>query len=298
MSIKNLSTDGLAISGRQSEAIELALSYQFKSMDLNLVEFSEQVEKHGIDHSRRLIDSARIGIGQFTLPITWTQLEDDPPFASELERLSKYAELAALLGCQHCVTTIAPASDELPYHENFERHRQRLGEIAEVLAPHDVQLGLEFHAPARLRAGRAFEFVHSLDAAVTLAESIPHENVGVVIDAWHCHVAETKIEEIEKLTATDIVSVYLSDTREGLNLDEADEGDRLMPGETGAIDGAAILTALAGIGYAGPVSVRCSRTGLDSLGRHKLAQLAGERLNQIWQEAGLTRDGTLALEAK
>ena len=66
MSVKNLSTDGLAISGRQSEAIELALSYQFKSMDLNLVEFSEQVEKHGIDHSRRLIDSARIGIGQFT----------------------------------------------------------------------------------------------------------------------------------------------------------------------------------------------------------------------------------------
>ena len=49
--------------------------------------------------------------------------------------------------------TIASASDELPYHENFERHRGRLGEVAQALAPHDIRLGLEFLAPARLRGG-------------------------------------------------------------------------------------------------------------------------------------------------
>ena len=294
---KNLSTDGLAITGRQSEIIELALSFKFKSMDLNLRDFAEQVESHGLDHARRFIDSARIGIGQFSLPIAWTEWNDESGFRAEIENLSRFSEYVAALGCRCCVTTITAASDELPYHENFERHRGRLGKIAQALAPHDIRLGLEFRAPARLRKGRAFEFIHTFDALVKLVESIAHDNVGVVVDTWHYYVGQTDIEEIQNLTAADIVAVYLSDAPAGLNLDEADESDRLLPCETGTIDCAATLTALAELGYGGPVSVRCSRTGLTSVSRDKLVRLAGERLSQVWKDAGLTSDGTLAVAA-
>jgi sugar phosphate isomerase/epimerase len=193
------------------------------------------------------------------------------------------------------VTTIAAASDELPYHENFERHRAQLGKVAQALAPHDIQLGLEFRAPARLREGLAFEFIYTFDALVKLAQSIGHDNVGVVIDTWHCHVGQTNIEEIQNLTAADIIAVYLSDAPAGLILDEADESDRLMLGETDTIDCAATLTALAELGFGGPVSIRCSRTGLNSISRDKLVRLAGERIDKVWKEAGLMSDGTLAV---
>ncbi len=294
---KNLSTDGLAITGRQGEIIELALSCKFKSMDLNLRDFSEQIESHGLDHARRLIDSAHIGIGQFSLPFAWTEWNDESGFQAEIESLSRVGEHVAAIGCRCCVTTIAAASDELPYHENFERHRGRLGKVAQALAPHDIQLGLEFRAPARLREGRSFEFIHTFDALVKLVESIGHDNVGVVVDTWHCHVGQTDIEEIQSLTAADIAAVYLSDAPAGLNVDEADKIDRLLPGETGTIDCAATLTALAELGYGGPVSVRCSRTGLTSISRDKLVRLAGQRLDQVWKEAGLMPDGTLAVAA-
>ena len=103
---KNLSTDGLAITGRQSEVIELALSYKFNNMDLDLLDFAKQVENHGIEHARRLIDSARIGFGQFSLPISWDDWNDEPGFQAELEKLSQLGEQAAALGCRRCVTTV------------------------------------------------------------------------------------------------------------------------------------------------------------------------------------------------
>ena len=45
---RNLSTEGLGVSGRQSEIIELALSFGFKGIDLDLVDFQQQVQVNGL----------------------------------------------------------------------------------------------------------------------------------------------------------------------------------------------------------------------------------------------------------
>ena len=47
-----------------------------------------------------------------------------------MTQLPAWAELSAQLGCTRWETSLAPASDERPYHANFEYYRGRLGQIA------------------------------------------------------------------------------------------------------------------------------------------------------------------------
>ena len=48
---------------------------------------------------------------------------------------------------------VEPYNDDLPYHENFELHRRRFGEIGELLARHSIKLGLTFQAAASSSGG-------------------------------------------------------------------------------------------------------------------------------------------------
>ena len=102
---KNLDLASLGISGRQSELIELTLSYGFDGFDLDLADFSSQVDRQGIERARRLIDSARLKLGTFQLPIDWDV--DEKEFLQQLEQLTAQAETAATVGCTRCRATIA-----------------------------------------------------------------------------------------------------------------------------------------------------------------------------------------------
>lgn len=289
---KNLDIRGIGISGTQSEVIELSLSYGFQGMSLDMESFARQVEEHGLDHARRLIDSARIPISTFRLPLDWSGA-DEATYQKRLAEVSKLGELAAALGCARCVTAVPAASDERPYHENFEFARKRLTEIAEALAPHGVRIGLELDATAGSRQGRAFQFIHDFDALRQLAKALP-ANVGVVVDPWQMQVAGADLDAIKSLTNNEIVAVYLSDLPEEADLETVDATSRLLPGETGAIDAPAVLTALVELGYDGPVTPRAYRKALEEQSREAIVKLAGERIEAAWKGANLDENGQFA----
>jgi sugar phosphate isomerase/epimerase len=288
---KNLSTDGVGVSGRQSEIIELALSFGFKGVDLDLLDFLEQVKVHGLPHARRLLDSARLKIGTFRLPLTWD--DSDEAYQAGLRVLPELLDLAAGIGAKRAVTTIAPANDVRPYHENFEFHRRRLTEIGERLAADGMRLGIEFTASANARKNRAFQFIHSFDAVVMLVNMVRAPNVGAVIDPWQILAAGSRLDEIRKLSADRIVAVSLSDAPADVDSTALSESDRLLPGETGKIDSPAVLTMLAEIGFDGPVSPRAHRNRLAGLRRDQIVKLAGERVDQAWKAANLSPAGKL-----
>ena len=66
---KNLNPLAIGVSGHQSEIIELALTYGFAGMDLNMAEFASRARLKGMPYAKRLIQSAKIRIGTFPLPI-------------------------------------------------------------------------------------------------------------------------------------------------------------------------------------------------------------------------------------
>ncbi len=137
---RNLSTVGLPLSGRPSELIELALSFGFDGMDIDILDFCQQAEIYGVEHARRLMVSARLKASSIHLPVSLAA--DDATFAAELERLPKLFEMAEATECTRALTTVAPASDEHAFKDFFELHRTRLDSIGNLAAQHGVKVGL------------------------------------------------------------------------------------------------------------------------------------------------------------
>jgi sugar phosphate isomerase/epimerase len=264
--------------------IELALTYKFAGVEPDFMELYHRAEEKGVPYARRLIDSAKIKLGTFRLPIEWV---DEARYTKDKEKLEKIASRAAELGCTRAVTLISPSSDERPYHENFEFHRRRLAEIAQVLGKHQVKLGLEVNALADARQGAAFEFVHTFDELRKLASGVGAENVGVVVDLFQWHAGGGAIEEIKSLNANQVVAVYLCDVPDDVPVGKLTTKNRLLPNETGVIDSIDIIKWLTSIGYDGPVTARPDRSRFPKTGRMQIVKIVAESLDHVWTEAGL-----------
>ncbi|MEK6236702.1 MAG: sugar phosphate isomerase/epimerase [Planctomycetales bacterium] len=216
---KNLSPRSLGFSGTvQSELIELALTYGFVSIDLDIVDFSEQVEDFGMEHARRLLDSAKLKIGNFNLPVNVAGT--DEAFAADLARLPGLARVAADLGCARALCSLESANDAMEFKDNFEQHRLRLTQVAETLASFSVSVALDFDGAKASREGKQFEFIHDLDGAVTLANTIGAANVGVLIDFWQIHACGATLEDIRKVPVEKIVSVNVADVKADLERED------------------------------------------------------------------------------
>jgi sugar phosphate isomerase/epimerase len=283
---KNLSPSALGISGHQSEIIELALSYGFAGVDLNMAEFAARVRLKGMAYARRLLDSAKIRIGTFPLPVEWDA--DDETFEKDLKKLPPLAECAAELGCTRATAVLAPAGDARPYHENFEFHRRRFHDICAVLKTANGRLALGFQAAEYCRRNRAFQFIHDLDALTLLVNMVAAPNLGLLLDIWEVVACGGSLEAVAKLPANLIVAVQLADMPSSVALSDLDDKSRLLPGmENGRIDAAAFLTALREIGYDGPVTVKPSRGAFQSRRREVVVKQTAEALDKAWRAAGL-----------
>jgi len=281
---KNLCTAALGISGRPSEVIELALSNGFKGIDLDLADFAEQTKTHGVAYARRLLDSSKLKIGSFSLPINWQA--DNKEIAAEFEKLRPLADLAQQIGCARATLTIDAASDERPYHENFEFHRRRFIELAELLGGYQIRLGVGIVAPHALRQDRRFQFIQSVDALLMLVGTVSG-NVGFVVDLWQWHLGGGTIEQIATLPAEKIVKVIVSDIEPHVTAEDATDEARTLPGETGVIDAAAVLKQLSAVGYDGPVTPKADKSRFAGLSRDKIAKKACTSLDELWKAAGL-----------
>jgi sugar phosphate isomerase/epimerase len=283
---KNFNPAALGISGHQSEIIELALTFGFTGIDVNMAEFATRARLKGLDYARRLLSSAKLRIGTFSLPIEWDT--DDETFQHELKKLPEYAECATALGCTRCTAVLAPAGERLPYHENFEFHRQRLHDICAVLKPAGVRLAVGFHAAEYLRRDKAFQFIHDLDALMLLLNMVAAPNLGLLLDVWEVVACGGNLDTIRKLPLNQIVAVQVADMPADVAVTELDEKSRLLPGtENARIDVAGFLTILKELGYDGPVTVKPSRGAFQSRRRDVIVKQTAEALDKVWRAAGL-----------
>jgi sugar phosphate isomerase/epimerase len=288
---KNLCPAVLGVSGRESEIIELALSHGFKGLDLDLVEFCGQVETQGLAKASRLIQSARLKLGSFPLPVRWQ--DDSPDYRTDMERLPALADVAREIGCRRATTLIEPGSERV-YHENFEFHRRRLAELGDALAQHEIRLGVGFLAPPVCRAEHAYQFVQTAEEVLLLLRNVSSSNVGVALDTWHWHLGGGTIEQLRSLGADKFVAVSLADAEAGLTAADADLAARRLPAEGGAVDNAAVLTALAEMRYDGPVTPAADKSQFAGQGRDQIVKRAAAAFDGVWKAAGLNASGRLS----
>jgi sugar phosphate isomerase/epimerase len=294
---KNLNPAALGVSGHQSEIIELALTYGFEGMELNLADFATRVRLKGMPYARRLIDSAKIRIGAFPLPLDWQASDEE--FQRALKKLPEYAQVAAEVGCTRCLATLAPGSDSRPYHENFEFHRHRVAEACAALEPSGVRLALGFQAAEYLRKNQAFQFIHDLDALTLLINMVGAPNVGLLVDTWDLFACGATLDSLRKLPREQIVAVQVADLPANVLPADLTENSRLLPGgEAGRIDFAAVLTALSEKLYDGPVTAKPSRGVFQSRRRDVVVKQTGDAMDRIWRSAGLTYERKFVATAR
>jgi sugar phosphate isomerase/epimerase len=283
---KNFNPSALGVSGHQSEIMELALTFGFTGIDLNMAEFATRVRLKGMAYARRLLDSAKLRVGTFTLPLEWDT--DDETFQQELKKLPEYADCAAELGCTRCVAMLMPAGDQRPYHENFEFHRHRFQDICAALKPSGVRLAAGFQAAEYLRRNLAFQFIHDLDALMLLLNMVAAPNLGLLLDIWDIVACGGTLESVRKLPQHQIVAVQVADMPAGVPVTDLDDKSRLLPGgENGRVDVAAFLAMLKEMGYDGPVTVKPSRNAFQSRRRDVIVKQTAEALDRVWRAAGL-----------
>lgn len=285
---KCLSPESLGLSAAANELIEPALSNGFKGLELDIVPFAALAERETLPTARRLLDSAKLKMGYFRLPLDLEAADAD--FKADLEKLKKYAQLASDMNCSRCVTVLAPANDQRPIHQNFEHYRQRLTATAKVLDEHGIQLGIGFSATADARADKQFEFIHKFDTMKLLLSMVSAKNVGIAVDLFELWACGSSFDAVKNAK---IVAVFVSAAAAGVSQADATQAARVLPGETGTIDTAAALVALAEAGYEGPIVPRAHTDRFKQTGRATIFKTTAEKLDAAWKTAGLTPAGKL-----
>ena len=262
------------------EAARLAAEAGFDAIQVD----HSYLEEEGPDAYRAVLDEHGLRSGSAGLPVDVTGDQED--YESDLEVLPAVADAVASVGCTRMSTFVWSFSDERPFEENFAFHRDRLGPVANVLAEHGIDLGLEFLGPATLREGHEYEFICTIGGMLDLCGAVG-ENAGLLLDSWHWHTAGASMDALESLDADDVIDVHVNDAPEGVALDEYVDTERAMPGETRVIDIESFLGHLDSVGYDGPVMAEPFSNDLEAMDDADAVRKTAESLEVVFDRAGV-----------
>jgi len=245
-----LSPGSIGVKADQREAIALAAKHGFTAVE-PFPQFLAGIDATGRGELLADLKANKLTWGAAGLPVDFRG--DDVRFEQDLVDLPRLA--AALQRCDvtRMGTWISPGHNALEYAANFERHRQRLAKVAQILKNHGLRLGLEYVGTPSARARSKHPFVYNLAGARALIAAIGTGNVGLVLDSWHWWTAGDTEAALLALRNEDVVAVDLNDAPTGLTLDQQQDGQRELPATTGVIPVATFLDALRRIGCDAPI---------------------------------------------
>ncbi len=281
----NLSLGAIGVQASLVEGIKLAKSVGFEGLEVDIREVAKHVEEKGLEEVKRLFEEAGVRPGGWILPLDWRG--EEAAYREGLAQLPRLAEVALSIDSRRVPTWVLPFSDERPFKENFNWHRDRFEPIARLLTEHGCSLGLEFIGPKTSRARHRYEFIYTLDGMLELCEAIGTGNVGLLLDSWHWYTSRGTVEDLRRLRSSQVVYVHINDAPKGVPVDEQIDNLRCLPGETGVIDLKGFLESLQAIGYDGPVTPEPFSQKLRGMPALEAVRVTRDALLKVWTAAGL-----------
>ena len=282
---KNFSPQALGINGRQSELIELALTYAFSGIDVDMGDMLRRSQRTSVEDATKYLRATEIRIGGFELEVNLDA--DDDTFTSQVGTLHPLADLASELQVERAYIRVPAATDRLPYHEYFETQRTRLAQIAEVLGAQNIKLAIGFRAGKELEEGKQFPFIRNVEGLIGLVKAVSASNAGVLLDSWDWAVGDGAMDQVRDLSADEIVAVRLGSIPEDVDRTAATSVDRILPEKHGVIDHVELLKHLDSVGFDGPVGPTTSTKRYKGRTRESIVQAGQEAVDEISTEAGL-----------
>ena len=282
---KTLNAGAIGIRNHSLEAsLSLARQTGFAGLDFSIQEAARLAEDQGINRVKQLFAEYGIQPGAWAPPVNW----QGDSWRADLDKLPRFADVAAELGALRASTWCPPSSAEREFDANFSWHVERLGAIAQVLKPYGIRFGIEFIGPQSLRPLDRHAFIYTMEGMMELARAIDAGNVGLLLDAWHLHTSGGAVDDLDKISEQDIVNVHVNDAPVGLSLAEYDDHDRRLPMETGVLPLADFMRKLVKLGYDGPVTPEPFSKRVNAIEDPlEAAQLTADYMNRLWEAAGL-----------
>ncbi len=244
-----LDCGAIGVQADQFKALELASKFGFDSVAAATGQLASMSDTE-MARLESLLSEKQLALGPAGLPVEFRR--DEARFKEDLEKLPNAAKAVRNAGCSRMGTWIMPNHSSLTYLENLKLHRERLGQVADVLADEGIRLGLEYVGPKTSWTALRYAFVHTQREMQELIDAIGRPNVGYVLDSYHWYTSGGTQEDLLSLTNDQIVSVDLNDAPPGVPVDEQMDLKRRLPGTTGVIDIHAFLGALVQVGFDGP----------------------------------------------
>ncbi|MEX0824836.1 MAG: TIM barrel protein [Pirellulaceae bacterium] len=282
---KNFSASGLGITGRQSELIELALTYAFRGMDVDMTDMLKRSQRTSFEDASKYLRAAEIKIGPFNCGVNLDA--DDEMFANQLAQVHPLSDFAAQLKADVATITLPSATDRLPFPEYFETISQRVKQVAEVLGNRQIRLGVTFGSGAERQENKKFPFVNNVESFLALVKDVASDGIGCVVDTWNWQVGGGNYDQIASLPIERIVAVRVGDLAEGATAADAKSADRVLPTTDGPINHVALAKYLADGGYQGSISPTASAAQYKGKTRETIVNNAQEAIDAILTEAGL-----------
>lgn len=223
----------------------LAAKTGFPGTDVML----DSAMKAGASATNDLLSQLKLRPAVLNFPVTFQK--DDAAFEESLAKLDECARFAAAIHCPRMVTYILSSSDT-PRDQLATTYHERFTKSAQILARHNVRLGLEFLGPLHIRKAKPYEFIWRMNDMLAFAKECG-PNVGLLLDVWHWHHAGATTEDIINAGRDRIVHVHFNDAP-NLPPEQIRDNQRLLPGE-GVINLTGFLQALQKIGYTDALSV-------------------------------------------
>jgi len=283
--LKNFSPEALGINGRQSELIELALTYGFRGMDVDMSEMLRRSQRTSPEDASKYLRAAEIKVGGFKLDVKLAA--EDDVFTSQVGTLHPTAELASSLKAGCAYIRVPVGSDDKSYPEMFELQTSRLKQIAEVLTSKNIKLAIGFSAGKEHDGTSQYPFIRNAEGLIALVRAVGVAGAGVLLDSWDWVVGDGTMDQAKSLKMEEITAVRLGSLPADVQPADAVSTDRVLPEKTGHFNHVELIKHLASIGYKGPVSPSASSVRYKGQTRESTVQGAQEAVDGISRDAGL-----------
>ena len=273
---KILNLSGLGVSGRQNELVELALTFKFNTVEVDMNDLIGRHDTMGKDFACQFLQSAKINIGSSVLPINLEA--SDEVFKTECEKIDTIVALCDELGAKRLRVPISTTTDEA-FQANFERYEKRLGELGDKFGAKGIQLGLVLQPKGS--SSFSNKFVETPEEIMTLVKTVGNANVGLCLDAWQWKASGGAMDQISELDVAKITELAVCDVTGEADPADIQKGDRVLPGGEPDSFSEKVFNHCKKAGYEGPVSIATSGSLFANMNRDKAVHRVSQTLDRL-----------------
>lgn len=251
--------------------LELCEKYNYDLIEIRLDKLKEYLSTNNLKELSAFFSHSRLKPFAFNA-LEFVTFRDESDYKKIKKDLEFLCQVGDEINCRKIV--VVPSFDIGGYTKKQikEESIKILNDLADSAERFGIKLAFEF-------VGYPNCSVNTFGQAYDIVKAVNRDSVGIVLDCFHFHAMNSKIEDLKKADA-DKIFIFHIDDAEDLPSGALRDENRLWPGD-GIIDLDSILNTLKEIGYNKMVSVELFRPEYWNLDAEDTIKIAKEKTEKV-----------------